>query len=82
LFLTLLFFVTSLSPVNVTANTDFQSFNDSIRKYKLTNPQKALDFAFEALDASYYAISSHELVFRIRLGETDKTTKTGPEPQE
>ena len=58
MFLTLLFFVTSLSPVNVTANTDFQSFNDSIRKYKLTNPQKALDFAFEALDASYYGSSS------------------------
>lgn len=58
MFLTLLFFFTSLSPVNVAANTDFQSFNDSIRKYKLTNPQKALDFAFEALDASYYGSSS------------------------
>ena len=27
-------------------------------------------------------LKTHELVFRIRLGETDKTSKTGPEPQE
>ena len=61
MFLTLLFFVTSLSPVNATVYQGFQSYNDSIKKYKLTNPQKALDFAFEALDASFYASSSPEL---------------------
>lgn len=27
-------------------------------------------------------LKTHELVFRIRLGESDKTSKTGPEPQE
>jgi hypothetical protein len=58
---------TSLFPYNGTSIQSHQSLNDSIQKYKQTDPNKAIDFAFEALDLIDYNTSTIQLVSTYSL---------------
>jgi hypothetical protein len=50
LFLTLLFSLSSLWPTDARGVQEHKSLNDSIQKYKQIAPNKAIDFAFDAIN--------------------------------
>ena len=50
MFLTLLFSLSSLWPTDARGVQEHKSLNDSIQKYKQIDPNKAIDFAFEAIN--------------------------------
>jgi DNA-binding CsgD family transcriptional regulator len=50
LFLTLLFSLSSLWPTDASGVQEHKSLNDSIQKYKQIDPNKAINFAFEAIN--------------------------------